>query len=86
MQPLILDFNFWHRSFLTTIMVDHYPLCEFLHAAKLNCFIMCIKALCYVALAFHRGISTCGAFISYLVLMVPSFLKPERNDIYGWEN
>ena len=42
MQPLILDFNFWHRSFLTTIMVGHYPLCEFLHAAKLNCFIMIV--------------------------------------------
>ena len=26
MQPLILDLNF---SFLTTIMVDHYPLFEF---------------------------------------------------------
>ena len=35
MQPLILDL--WHRSFLTTIMVDHYPLSEFLHAVKLNC-------------------------------------------------
>ncbi len=23
------DLNFWHRSFLTTIMVDHYPLLEF---------------------------------------------------------
>ena len=45
MQPLILDLNFWHRSFLTIIMVDHYPLCEFLHAAKLS------VALCYVALA-----------------------------------
>ncbi len=22
MQPLILDLNFWHRSFLTTIMVE----------------------------------------------------------------
>ena len=29
LQPLILDLNFWHRSFLTTIMVDHYPLFEF---------------------------------------------------------
>ena len=45
MQPLILDLNFWHRSFLTIIMVDHYPFCEFLHAAKL------LVALCYVALA-----------------------------------
>ena len=24
-----LELNFWHRSFLTTIMVDHYPLFEF---------------------------------------------------------
>ena len=48
MQPLILDLNFWHRSFLTIIMVDHYPLCEFLHAAKLS------VALCYVALASPR--------------------------------
>ena len=45
MQPLILDLNFWHRSFLTIIMVENYPLCEFLHAAKLS------VALCYVALA-----------------------------------
>ena len=29
MQPSILDLNFWHRSFLTTIMVDYYPLFEF---------------------------------------------------------
>ena len=29
MQPLILDLKFWHRSFLTTIMDDHYPLFEF---------------------------------------------------------
>ncbi len=29
LQPLILDLNFWHRSFLTTIIVDHYPLFEF---------------------------------------------------------
>ena len=29
LQPLILDLNFWHQSFLTTIMVDHYPLFEF---------------------------------------------------------
>ncbi len=24
-----LDLNFWHRLFLTTIMVDHYPLFQF---------------------------------------------------------
>ncbi len=24
-DTLILGLNFWHRSFLTTIMVDHYP-------------------------------------------------------------
>ncbi len=24
-----IDLSFWHRSFLTTIMVDHYPLFEF---------------------------------------------------------
>ncbi len=42
MQPSILDLNFWHRSFLTTIVVNHYPLFEFpcdsgfcLHAPKL---------------------------------------------------
>ena len=66
LQPLILDLNFWHRSFLTTIIVDHYPLFEFpcdyvFCAAKLKMFMfiiiiiinVCIKAsaLCYVALA-----------------------------------
>ena len=51
MQPLILDLNFWHPSFLTTIMVDHYPISEFLHAAKLNCLSCALVALCYVALA-----------------------------------
>ncbi len=30
------NLNFWHRLFLTTIMVDHYPLSGCLHAAKLN--------------------------------------------------
>ncbi len=40
MQPLILDLNFWHRSFLTTIMVDHYPLLS-LHAAKKNLSCSC---------------------------------------------
>ena len=25
LQPLILGLNFWHTSFLTTIIVDHYP-------------------------------------------------------------
>ena len=48
------DLNFWHRSFLTTIIVDHYPLIEF--ACNKLMFIMCIKAilvaLCYVALAY----------------------------------
>ncbi len=36
MQPLIiiLHLNFWHRSFLTTIMVDHYPLFEFAFACS----------------------------------------------------
>ena len=29
LQPLILGLNFWHPSFLTTIIVDHYPLLEF---------------------------------------------------------
>ena len=32
----------WHRLFLTTLMVDHYPLFEFAAACK---------SLCYVALA-----------------------------------
>ncbi len=32
-QPLILGLNFWHRSFLTTIMVDHYPLFVILDSA-----------------------------------------------------
>ena len=51
MQPLILDLNFWHRSFLTTIMVDHYPL---LACRKLKLFIMiiiinvCIKASYFI--------------------------------------
>ncbi len=38
-------------------MVDHYPLSEFLHAAKLNCFIMCIKAISIFTLRSF-GIST----------------------------
>ncbi len=53
LQPLILDLNFWHRSFLTTIIVDHYPLFEFsldYACSKIKMFIMiiinsvCIKA------------------------------------------
>ena len=53
MQPL----NFWHRSFLTKIMVDHYPLFEFA-CSKINerkkIYNVCIKLLvpvvCYVVL------------------------------------
>ncbi len=41
---------------LTTIMVDHYPLSEFLHAAKL--FIMCIKAISSSFMLCSFGIST----------------------------
>ncbi len=55
MPALILDFGFCHRSLLTTIMVDHYPLFEFLDfnmqqkKSKMfimhdyNDFFMCIK-------------------------------------------
>ena len=51
-QPLILDLNFWHRSFLTTIMVDHYPLFDF----EFACMIVIIglnksSFMLYVALA-----------------------------------
>ncbi len=45
LPPLILDLNFWHRSFL--IIVDHFPLFEFpwiLHAVKLIIINVCIKA------------------------------------------
>ena len=60
-MPLILDLNFWHQSFLTIIMVDHYPLCEFLHAAKLS------VALCYVALASSPRHQHLRCFHSYRV-------------------
>ncbi len=47
MQPFILDLDFWHRSFLIIIMVDHYPLSVILdsacHAAK---FIIMIIIMC----------------------------------------
>ncbi len=66
LQPLILDLNFWHRSFLTTIMVDHYPLFEFpcdsafCMQQNKNMFIMiiiindnvCIKASYCIALCY----------------------------------
>ena len=55
MQALILDLNFWHRSFLTTIMVDHYPLFVFLHAVILM-FIMIIMFAIIMLCSF--GIST----------------------------
>ena len=65
MQPLILDLNFWHRSFLTTIMVDHYPFFEFA-CSKLICknvhhdnYNVCIKAISsFMLCTCSFGIST----------------------------
>ena len=55
MAAINFRLEFWHRSFLTMIMVVHYPLFEFTCSKLINekMFIMCklLVALCYVALA-----------------------------------
>ncbi len=68
-----LDLNFWHRSFLITIIVDHYPLPEFLHAAKLSCVF--IVALCYVTLASpprHQHLRCFHYIYTYWIAPPPS--------------
>ncbi len=73
MQPLILDLNFWHRSFLTTIMVDHYPLFEFLHAVKLNCLSCAISSfmLCIFGISTE---ASAPAVLSFSILSVARVL------------
>ena len=41
---------------LTTIMVDHYPLSEFLHASKIKLFLSCAISSSFMLCSF--GIST----------------------------
>ncbi len=70
-QPLILDLNLWHRLFLTTIMVDHYPLFEFACSKILQ-----LVALCYVALASPPRHQHLRCFHFYYVVFM--FLQPQK--------
>ena len=66
---------------LTTIMVDHYPLSEFLHAAKLNCFyhVLLVAALCYVALASPPRHQHLRCFHLHLLIMPAELTIIEPN-------
>ena len=75
MQPLILDLNFWHQSFLTTIMVDHYPLSEFLQNSS---FMLCsfgisIEASAPAVLSFNTDSQIQAILLIYTISISPVF-------------